>query len=134
MTSQFETCSLMSATSLIAKKWIGFIFCQLFEYEKMYFNELKSGINTKSTSKITASALSQTLKSLEEESIIVRQIDEVFQPPRVYYYLTEKGKELRIILAQIKTWAMKWESKTNSAKNCCVIEFLPEIKIKLDKI
>lgn len=131
MTNQFESCSLMSATKLISKKWVGFIFCQLFENEKMYFNELKNGINEKSSEKVSSSAMSQTLKILEDNKVIER-IPDPFHPPRVNYTLTQKGKELRLILAMLKQWTSKWDTSSEISVKCCVVEFLPEIKIKLE--
>jgi DNA-binding HxlR family transcriptional regulator len=129
--NKIESCQLINATKLLSKKWIGFIFCQLFENEKMFFNDLKAGINDKSTEQLSSSSLSQTLKTLEENAIIERITDQFNHPPRVLYTLTEKGKELRIILALLKKWSTKWTPIANNQEKCCVIQFLPDLELKI---
>ena len=131
-TNMFDSCILISATKLISKKWIGFIFCQLFENEEMFFNDLKNGIIEKSNESISNSTLSLTLKELEENNIIYKKIDQFSHPPRSLYNLTDKGKELRIIFALIKQWGTKWSKLENRNNSCCVVNYLSDIHLKLD--
>ena len=39
--NQFDSCVLISSSKLLSKKWIVFIFCQLFENVELFFNDLK---------------------------------------------------------------------------------------------
>ena len=128
----FYSCILINTAKLISKKWIGFIFCQLFENEKMSFNELKNGISEKSNESITNSTLSQTLKDLEENNILTKEIEPYSHPPHSIYQLTDKGKELRIIFAMLKQWGGKWAEKEKTQTSCCVVQYLPELELKLD--
>jgi DNA-binding HxlR family transcriptional regulator len=55
---------------------------------------------------ITPKMLTQTLRELEEDKLIVRQVY-LEVPPRVEYWLTESGRELLPFIALLKTWGEK---------------------------
>ncbi|EEL79505.1 Transcriptional regulator, MarR [Bacillus cereus AH1271] len=51
--------------------------------------------------------LSERLKELESEGIVVRNVyPEV--PVRIEYGLTEKGKALESVMDEVQNWAEKW--------------------------
>lgn len=59
---------------------------------------------------ITESTLTRQLRELEEARIIERKIyPEV--PPKVEYYLSEYGKELRLVLAGLCKWSKKYANE-----------------------
>jgi len=51
--------------------------------------------------------LSERLKELEAEGIIERRVSES-GPVRVEYSLTDKGKALRPVVLELKSWARTW--------------------------
>lgn len=71
------------------------------------FNQLK-----KSVKGISSRMLSEKLKFLEQENILMRVVSNT-RPIRVTYVLTEKGKDLGLIVNSMKDWGEKW-SKTAS--------------------
>jgi len=67
------------------------------------FNELKRRIGG-----ICSTSLSERLVELENEGIVKRMVSPD-SPPRVEYYLTEKGEDLKRIVKQVAEWAYKWK-------------------------
>ena len=51
--------------------------------------------------------LVKELKSMEENKIIVREAFATI-PPTVEYFLTEKGKKLEPILAELYKWGLEY--------------------------
>ncbi|WP_148338594.1 winged helix-turn-helix transcriptional regulator [Aquicella siphonis] len=82
----------------IADKWTVLIIGQLSS-GTLRFNELK-----RSVPGITQKMLTQTLKGLERDGIIVRKIYATV-PPKVEYTLTKLGKSLIRVVEAIRTWA-----------------------------
>lgn len=82
----------------IADKWSILIIGQLSN-GTLRFNEIKRSIPG-----ITQKMLTQTLKGLERDGIVVRQIYAVV-PPKVEYTLTKLGKSLINIVEEIRIWA-----------------------------
>lgn len=94
-------CQLDLGLESIKGKWKALIICHL-RNEPIRFLELQRRIEG-----ITQKILTEQLKALEEEGIILRVVyPEV--PPRVEYELTEKGRELLPILDSIEEWAEKY--------------------------
>lgn len=94
-------CQLDLGLEFIKGKWKALIICHL-RNEPIRFLELQRRIEG-----ITQKILTEQLKALEEEGIILRVVyPEV--PPRVEYELTEKGRELLPILDSIEEWAEKY--------------------------
>lgn len=84
--------------SIIGGKWKMEIIYQLASCELLRFNELKRNIPN-----ITYKMLSAQLKELEHDGIIVRK--EYPQiPPKVEYYLSEKGNLLIPVLNELCKW------------------------------
>ena len=85
--------------TLFGGKWKSRIICVLSANEKMRYSEIR-----KEMYNITDAVLAATLKELIEAGIIERKsYDEI--PPRVEYYLTEKGKSVVPILQSICQWS-----------------------------
>lgn len=82
-------------------RWKGLIIWALREEKVLRFNELKRRLVT-----INDKMLSQTLKLMVEQNIIVRKsYNEI--PPKVEYSLSETGIELLPILFLMQEWGEK---------------------------
>ena len=79
------------------------LYC-LMEFEPVRFNEMKRYLG-----KITDTTLSNNLKELENDDLIIRK--EYSQiPPKVEYFLSERGKSLMKVLDQLCIWGEKIEN------------------------
>jgi DNA-binding HxlR family transcriptional regulator len=88
-------CPLEYGLTLFGGKWKSRIICVLSANEKLRYSEIRREMYN-----ITDAVLAATLKELIEAGIIERKsYDEI--PPRVEYYLTEKGKSVAPILQSI---------------------------------
>ena len=96
-----KRCVVERTASIISNKWTTLILKELLIGTKR-FGELK-----KTLKGISPKTLTQRLKLLENEGIIVRTVyPEV--PPRVEYQLTEKGQELRPVIDAMAIWGQNW--------------------------
>ena len=84
--------------SLITGKYKPIILYCLMEYEPVRFNQMQRYLK-----KIADKTLSQNLKELEADDLIVRTVYPQI-PPRVEYTLTERGHSLMKVLDQLCTW------------------------------
>ena len=90
----------------LTKKWTFLIILELYKganYTRR-FSELKDALE-----EITPKILSERLKELEEEGIIVRTVDATSFPVKCEYTLTDSGLGLVGIIKEIKNWALKWK-------------------------
>ncbi len=93
-----EGCPITHATNIIGNKWIPIIVYVLFE-RTLRFGEIAVRID-----KISRKVLTEQLKELEYNGIILRQAYSE-TPPRVEYSLTKKGEKLIPILNQLCEWS-----------------------------
>ena len=96
-------CLVLRITNILGKKWIIFILSELLNSKELYFNDLRDHLKSNTGERISARILSLSLKNLESESIVVRKLDQSTR--HVKYSLTDKGKELELILSLIKGWS-----------------------------
>lgn len=82
----------------IADKWTVLIIGQLSN-GTLRFNELKRFIPD-----ITQKMLTQTLKGLERDGLVIRQVYAVM-PPKVEYTLSALGKSLIDVVEAIRIWS-----------------------------
>jgi len=94
-----ECCKNVTYTlSIVGGKWKWLIVSVLFKNEVQRYGQLKKLLEP-----ITHKMLSQQLKELEAEKLILRK--EYHQiPPKVEYSLTEKGKTLIPIIQLMSEW------------------------------
>jgi DNA-binding HxlR family transcriptional regulator len=87
--------------SLIGGKWkLHILFC-LLRKDNMRYSELKKALLG-----ITHKMLSNQLKELEADALIIRhEYPQV--PPKVEYYLSERGKSLMPTLHELCAWGGK---------------------------
>jgi DNA-binding HxlR family transcriptional regulator len=89
------------AVELIGGRWTGAIIHTLLQGKTRYAL-IKSAIPD-----ITDRMLSERLRSLEAEELVVRRVVPE-SPVRVEYELTRKGRSLENSLREIGTWAERW--------------------------
>lgn len=86
----------------IGGKWKTAILCLLAEQ-----GELRNGEMIRSLSPITQKMLTQQLRELEEDGLILRTVfPEV--PPKVVYKLTDSGRSLRTVLDPLCEWGKRF--------------------------
>ena len=106
MRKLYTTCPVEYTASMIANKWKILILRDLITGTKRY-NEL-----TRSVVGISAKVLTENLRELESDGIIERKVySEV--PPKVEYYLTDKGNDLRPIIDLMKEYGLKYKGSNN---------------------
>jgi DNA-binding HxlR family transcriptional regulator len=98
--------AFQQAVELIGRRWSGAIARALLDGPR-YFSELARAIP-----EISPRALSQRLKELEAEGILVRRVEES-SPVRVRYELTEKGRSLERVVDEVERWAHAWAGRAS---------------------
>ncbi|PLW91942.1 MAG: transcriptional regulator [Marinilabiliales bacterium] len=94
-------CPVDLTLSVIGGRWKGLIIWSLRQEAPLRFNELKKRLVT-----INDKMLSQTLKQLVEQDIIIRKsYNEI--PPKVEYSLSETGIQLLPIFELMQEWGEK---------------------------
>ncbi|HZG13751.1 MAG TPA: helix-turn-helix domain-containing protein [Candidatus Bathyarchaeia archaeon] len=94
------SCNIASTLDIIGDRWTLLIIRDLFR-GKRKFNELKQSLVG-----IAPNILSERLQHLEQAGIIHSTLYSK-HPPRFEYVLTEKGNELRPVLAAIAIWGSR---------------------------
>ncbi|MFC6268507.1 winged helix-turn-helix transcriptional regulator [Frigoriflavimonas asaccharolytica] len=84
---------------LIGTKWKPLILFHLLE------GELRSGELQKKIFNISNKMFTQTVRELEKDGLIVREVFPVV-PPKVEYKLSSKGKSLENILRSLDDWGL----------------------------
>jgi len=98
-----EDCPLTFALTLIGSKWRLPIIWALWKNKTIRYNELKRQVDG-----ITNMVLSQSLKEMEKQGLVVRtQFMEI--PPRVEYSLTEAGEALIPSLKSLAEWGKEMQ-------------------------
>ncbi|MBR3358968.1 MAG: helix-turn-helix transcriptional regulator [Solobacterium sp.] len=97
-TADFTSTGYSYTLSLIAGKYKPVILYCLMEYEPVRFNEMQRYLKN-----VADKTLSQNLKELERDGLIVRTVYPQI-PPKVEYTLTERGKSLMSVLDKLCDW------------------------------
>ncbi len=96
-----ETCLVEATLRVIGAKWTLLILRDLLEGTRR-FSELQRSLEG-----VSPKCLSDRLKELEQEEIVIRTVyPEV--PPRVEYALTEKGRALGCIIDAMRDWGQQY--------------------------
>lgn len=95
--ANFEETGYCYTLSLISGKYKPIILYCLMEYEPVRFNEMQRYI------KVADKTLSQNLKELEADELIIRHVYPQI-PPKVEYSLSERGRSLVGVLDQLCDW------------------------------
>ena len=92
------TCPCRDVLDLVASKWSTLIIGRI-EDEALRFGQLKRAIPG-----ITQKMLTQTLRKLEQDGLVAREVLPT-RPPQVEYSLTGLGRSVTEPLAAIRDWA-----------------------------
>jgi len=97
-----------SAVELIGRRWNGVIIDALL-HQPLRFSELRTAIPD-----VTPAMLSQRLKELEADDVIVRSVSSD-RPVEVSYSLTEVGRGLSTVLDAVALWSIDWSGEGEAA-------------------
>lgn len=99
-------CTLYKTMDYLAKKWTILILLELRKGEQEWkrFSELRDSMKD-----VTPKVLSERLRNLEMEGLILKRVDASAFPIKSEYKLTQAGEELVEATKQIKNWALKWK-------------------------
>jgi DNA-binding HxlR family transcriptional regulator len=109
--SETEHCPIRNIISRFSSKWGMLILILLSERSTLRFKDLLSCLPD-----ISSKVLSSTLKSLEEDGLIAREVYPTL-PPKVEYSLTETGRSLMPLFADLIKWAVANYDKIMSHRN-----------------
>lgn len=102
MTTNLKKCPIYNTFDLVGKKFTILILRNMMLYGHKRFNQLLENVE-----EINSKSLSQRLRDMEEDGLIIRKVFPEI-PPRVEYSLTEKAKALRPILEQMGEFSTKY--------------------------
>ncbi len=94
-----ELCSVVEAVTEIGSEWRLIVLHDLQTGEKR-FNELKRSTDANSRT------LSRVLDDLEAGGLVSRRVED--RPLATYYSLTEAGRQLSPVFAELESWADEW--------------------------
>lgn len=95
-----------SAFEILGKRWTGLIIRAML-YGRHRFSDISDMIP-----QMSDRMLVERLKELEVADIVTRNVYPE-TPVRIEYELTEKGKDLGIVMDQVQEWADKWMNTTS---------------------
>ncbi|MER8732802.1 helix-turn-helix transcriptional regulator [Mesorhizobium sp. M1227] len=93
-----RSCPSHAVLETLASKWVYLVICALRR------GRLRNGELARKLEGITPKMLTQTLRILERDGLVRREVFPVI-PPRVEYELTELGQNLAGLLNQIRAWS-----------------------------
>ena len=101
---EMPACPVATTVALIGSKWKLLILRNLLA-RPWRFNELKKDLQG-----ISQKALTDSLRSMEEDGIVTRTVyPEV--PPRVEYALSELGDSMRPIIRAMEQWGLGYQKR-----------------------
>lgn len=93
------TCPCRQVLEIVASKWSALVIGRL-EEQPHRFGQLRRAIPG-----ITQKMLTQTLRQLERDGLVHREVLAHKRPPQVEYSLTELGYGITEPLAALRTWS-----------------------------
>lgn len=99
-----EICPIRNVLGLLGRKWPSLILCHL-SFGSHRFSELRGAIPD-----ISQRMLAQTLKELERDGLISRDVERAV-PPRVDYTLTRLGESYIEPLQSLLSWGAKHQGR-----------------------
>lgn len=95
-------CPVARCLDVIGERWTLLILRDLLLNPWRRFQDFEKGMPG-----LTPSVLSARLKELEKAGVIASELY-VEHPPRLRYFLTEKGRELGPVLRAMKVWGEQY--------------------------
>ncbi|MCQ4087677.1 helix-turn-helix domain-containing protein [Saccharibacillus sp. JS10] len=89
------------AIEVLSKRWTTLIIYRLMDGPRR-FVDIESSL-----SNLSGKVLSERLKELEEEGIVLRTVYPE-KPVRIEYSLTDMGRDLAPLMDHIQGWATRW--------------------------
>lgn len=105
-----KDCPSRQVLNMLADKWTALVICSLDEGTKRH-NEIKKQIGG-----ISQKMLTQTLKKLEKDGLVLRKTYPVI-PPKVEYCLTPLGKSLLGPMNTVCNWVEKSLPEIKKSRN-----------------
>ncbi|TIO07055.1 helix-turn-helix domain-containing protein [Mesorhizobium sp.] len=110
-----RTCPSHTVLEMLASKWVYLVICALRR------GRMRNGELARKLEGISPKMLTQTLRVLERDGLVRREIFPVI-PPRVEYELTELGQNLAGLLNQIRSWSEQHAPDIRDARARAVAE------------
>ena len=108
------TCPVNATISIIGGKYKSLILWHLLN-KTLRFSELKKLIP-----KATPKMLTQQLRELEQDRLVIRTVYPVV-PPKVEYHLSEYGKSIESILVSMYKWGEDYLKDNGKVANCSMV-------------
>jgi DNA-binding HxlR family transcriptional regulator len=106
-------CPLEGIIDTISKKWALVLIATLGNHQRLRFNQLMHELEG-----ISPKTLTDTLNALRKEGLVGREaFSEI--PPRVEYFLTTDGTEIRTAIIPLMEWANRRETTRGSCPPEC---------------
>ena len=98
---QQKSCPVARTLDLIGERWTVLVLRDLFLKGPRRFQDFQESLTG-----VAPNTLSARLKEMEANGLIARRLYSE-HPPRLEYYLTEKGKSLGPVLKSLREWGQK---------------------------
>lgn len=98
--TRMDSCPVRNVVARFSGKWSILVLCVLSENDKTRFNGVAKAIPD-----ISPKVLTETLKNLEKDNLIKREVYAEI-PPRVEYSLTDLGRSLMPHIEGMLRWAI----------------------------
>ena len=105
---QEDNCNILNIWNVLSRRWSLLLLRNLSSKNVIRFNELKRNLKG-----ISNTVLSDRLSELEQEGLVTKKIYPEI-PIKVEYRLTNKAKDLELILENLSKWCQRWELKRSS--------------------
>ena len=100
-----QNCPVARTLDLIGERWTILILRDLLRKGPQRFQDFQDSLAGAAPNTISA-----RLKAMEEQGLIARrQYSE--HPPRLEYYLTERGRSLGPVLGALRDWGKRYAAK-----------------------
>lgn len=119
MKTMVTGCPAERTLKMMSGRWKIFIVHQLLG-ETLRFSELQRQVNALTTTGVTPKMLTQELRQMEADGLILRQVyAEV--PPRVEYSLTPLGESLQPVVEAMVEWGQHYEREVGEPVTPCAV-------------
>jgi DNA-binding HxlR family transcriptional regulator len=96
-----QACPVAKALELVGDRWTLLIVRDLLNEGARRFQDFQQSLKS-----IAPAILSDRLKLMEEHGLVTRRFYSD-HPPRAEYILTDKGKELGLVIGALATWGSR---------------------------
>jgi DNA-binding HxlR family transcriptional regulator len=104
---QLPECPVATTVALVGSKWKLLILRNLLA-RPWRFNELKKDLNG-----ISQKVLTESLRSMEEDGLVIRTVYEQV-PPHVEYSLSPLGESMRPLITSMESFGKEYKKQLNA--------------------